>query len=153
MAAAVTAIRRAGEADFDALTDVWERAAASTHSFMDAGDLADMRPYVRDLLLPSMDVWAVDAGGGSGPRAEDGSQPVGFIGARGDHVELLYVDPAHHGIGIGTALLAHVTARTVEVYAGNEAGLGFYTAHGFAETRRDPIDVAGRPFPVIHLAR
>lgn len=143
----VVSIRAAHEADFDALTDVWERAARSTHSFMDDEDFAINRPYIRDLYLPSMDVWAA---------VEDGD-PVGFVGARGSHVELLYVEPTAQGRGIGTALLAHVAGgegpSSVEVYADNAAGLGFYVSQGFRETRRFPRDAAGRPFPIVHLER
>ncbi|AXT84074.1 GNAT family N-acetyltransferase [Aeromicrobium sp. A1-2] len=140
-------IRSAGEADFDTLTDVWERAARPTHPFLDDEHLADLRPRIRDLLLPSMDVWLA---------AIDG-RPVGFVGARDDHVELLYIDPEAQGRGVGPALLTRVAngagPRSVEVYAGNAVGLGFYRSQGFGETRRDPTDVVGRAFAIVHLER
>ncbi|MEJ7634209.1 GNAT family N-acetyltransferase [Aeromicrobium sp.] len=140
-------IRPAGEADFDALTDVWERAARSTHGFMADEEFAELRPRIRDLLLPSMDVWA----------ASLDDLPVGFVGARHEHVELLYVAPEAQGRGIGPALLSQLAdgggPRTVEVYAANSVGLGFYLSQGFRETRRDPTDVAGRGFAIVHLER
>ncbi|MGA8986557.1 GNAT family N-acetyltransferase [Aeromicrobium sp.] len=140
-------IRLAGEADFDALTDIWERAVRPTHSFMSDGHLADLRPRVRDLLLPSMDVWVA--------LVED--RPVGFVGAHDAHVELLYIDPEAQGAGIGPALLARIAdgagPRSVEVYLGNAAGLAFYHSQGFSETRRDSTDVAGRPAAIVHLER
>lgn len=136
-------IREATEADLDALTDVWERAARSSHSFMDDEDIVDMRPFVRDAYLPSMQVWLLEAA----------HEPIAFVGARGTHVELLYVDPPFHGRGIGTRLLDHVGATSVEVYAGNETGLGFYRAQGFHEVRRRARDAAGRPFPMVVLER
>jgi putative acetyltransferase len=140
------AIRPAGEGDFDALTEVWERAARSTHPFMSDEDFTDLVPRIRDLLLPSMDVWL----------AEAGDRPLGFVGARDDHVELLYIAPEAQGRGLGPVLLARVRdggPRSVEVYAGNAVGLGFYRSQGFRETRRDPTDVAGRSFAVVHLER
>lgn len=140
-------IRPAGEADFDALTDVWERAARSTHQFMGDDDFAELVPRIRDLLLPSMDVWLA---------AIDG-RPVGFVGARDEHVELLYIAPEAQGRGLGPRLLAELAEgagpRTVEVYAGNSVGLGFYRSQGFTETRRDPTDGAGRSFAIVHLER
>ena len=43
--------------------------------------------------------------------------------------------------------------RSVEVYADNAVGLGFYLSQGFLETRRDPTDAAGRRFAIVHLER
>ncbi|AWB93294.1 GNAT family N-acetyltransferase [Aeromicrobium chenweiae] len=136
-------IRQAGESDLDALTDVWERAARSSHAFMGDAEIAGMRPFIRDAYLPSMDVWLV----------EDDGEPIAFVGAHGTHVELLYVDPPFHAHGLGTRLLAHVGATSVEVYAGNETGVGFYRSQGFVEVRRREHDAAGRPFPMVVLER
>lgn len=137
------AIREAREGDLDALTDVWERAARSSHAFMGDEELAGMRPFIRDSYLPSMRVWLV----------EDRGEPLAFVGAHGAHVELLYVDPPSHRRGLGTLLLAHVGATSVEVYAGNETGIGFYASQGFTEVLRRPRDAAGRPFPMVVLER
>ncbi len=142
-----TRLRAAEELDLDDLTDLWERAARTSHGFMADGDFADAAPYIRDALLPSMDVWVV----------EDGTGALGFAGARTDagltHLELLYVDPPAHGRGIGTALVDHVRPTSVEVYAGNAHGLGFYASHGFRPLRSHTHDAFGRPFPVVHLVR
>jgi ribosomal protein S18 acetylase RimI-like enzyme len=140
-------IRTAREADFDDLTDLWERSARSSHAFMDDEQFVELVPRIRDLLLPSMDVWV----------AESAGVMLGFVGARGDHVELLYVAPEAQGRGIGPQLLAQLAdgggPRSVEVYADNAVGLGFYLSQGFRETRRDPTDGAGRGFPIAHLER
>jgi putative acetyltransferase len=140
-------IRRAGERDFDALTDLWERSARTSHGFMSDDDFADVHSIVRDGLLPSMDVWVAE---------DDAGRPLGFVGAREEHVELLYVEPDAHGRGVGTRLLARVGKdgpTSVEVYAGNTHGLGFYESHGFRRLRTHTTDGFGRPFPIIHLQR
>ncbi|MFI5426381.1 GNAT family N-acetyltransferase [Aeromicrobium sp. UC242_57] len=134
-------IRAAREADLDTLTDVWERAARSSHGFMDPDEFTAMRPFIRDSYLPSMDVWLAEVDG----------TPVAFVGAQGSHVELLYIDPPFHGLGIGTRLIQHVGATSVEVYAGNTSGLGFYRSRGFTETARRDHDPAGRPYPMVVL--
>ncbi|VXC29676.1 conserved hypothetical protein [Aeromicrobium sp. 9AM] len=139
-------IRTAHESDFDDLTDLWERSARSSHAFMADDEFVELKPHIRDLLLPSMDVWV----------AESAGEKLGFVGARGEHVELLYVAPEAQGRGVGPQLLAHITeggARSVEVYARNAVGLGFYLSQGFRETRRDPTDAAGRSFEIVHLER
>ncbi|WP_456698468.1 GNAT family N-acetyltransferase [Aeromicrobium sp. P5_D10] len=136
-------IRVAREADFDTLTDVWERAARSTHGFMTDDEFTEMRPFIRDSFLPSMDVWLVEIDGAA----------VAFVGARDDHIELLYIDPDFHGQGIGTRLIQHVGATSVEVYADNTAGLAFYRSRGFTETARRERDAVGRPYPMVELER
>jgi GNAT superfamily N-acetyltransferase len=140
-------IRTAGEADFDALTELWEQSARSSHAFMADAEFVELKPHIRDLLLPSMDVWV----------AESAGEALGFVGARGEHVELLYVAPRVQGTGVGPRLLSHVAdgdgPRSVEVYADNSVGLGFYLSQGFRETRRDPTDAAGRAFAIVHLER
>jgi putative acetyltransferase len=142
----VVSIRTAHEADLDVLTDVWERAARSSHDFMDPDDFEELRPFIRDAYLPSMLVRLAEADG----------VPIAFVGSLDGHVELLYVEPAHHGRGLGTRLLAEVApggARSVEVYAGNTTGVGFYLSQGFRETRRRETDAAGRPYPMVVLTR
>lgn len=141
---AVARVRLAGEADLDELTDLWERAARTSHGFMSDDDFTEAHPYLRDALLPSMDVWVAESGDG---------RPLGLAGVRGPHLELLYVEPAVHGRGVGTLLLGHVRPTSVEVYAGNTQGLGFYTSHGFRVLRTHTTDAFGRPFPVVHLVR
>lgn len=136
-------VRLARERDLDELTDLWERAARTSHGFMADHDFTDAHPYLRDALLPSMDVWV----------AERADRPLGLAGSRGTHLELLYVEPEVHGTGVGTLLLDHVAPTSVEVYAGNTHGLGFYTSHGFTPLRTHTTDAFGRPFPVVHLVR
>jgi putative acetyltransferase len=140
-------IRVAGERDFDALTELWERSARSSHAFMDDAELAEQRPRVRDLLLPSMDVWV----------AESEAGPLGFVGARDGSVELLYIAPGAQGRGLGSTLLAYVAdgagPEAVEVFADNATGVGFYRAQGFVETQRYATRLAGRSFDVVRLTR
>jgi putative acetyltransferase len=135
--------RSAREGDLDELTDLWERAARSSHAFMDPDDLAEMRPFIRDSYLPSMQVLL----------AEHSDRPIAFVGYHETHVELLYVDPPFHGRGLGTRLLSEVGATSVEVYADNVTGVGFYHSQGFAEVLRRERDGAGRPYPMVVLRR
>ncbi len=86
-----------------------------------------------------------------------GDIPVGFSGVAEGKLEMLFVDPAHHGRGAGTALLGKALAENpallVDVNEQNPQALGFYVHHGFAVLDRSATDADGRPFPILHLGR
>ena len=87
-------------------------------------------------------------------RDEDGTI-AGFLGYAEGKVEMLFVDPTHHGLGIGRALLSDAVGRLganqVDVNEQNPKALGFYLSQGFAVEDRSPLDGGGRPFPILHL--
>ena len=83
----------------------------------------------------------MDRAGGRGRRrlfAETALEP--------DRVTLvaIYADPSRRGLGLGTAVIATITAAhpdlpvAADVLVGNEAGETFYTARGFVP--RETID-------------
>lgn len=73
--------------------------------------------------------------------AERDGKVLGFTAYAGDELAWLYVDPAHHGQGVGTALVRQVlvenTARpmSIEVLCGNEPARGLYEKFGFRMVR------------------
>lgn len=74
----------------------------------------------------------------------------------GSALDALFLDPAHHGQGLGRALVAFAqTLRpgpmTVEVNEQNEQAVGFYRALGFEVVGRRALDDTGRPFPLLHM--
>ncbi len=75
----------------------------------------------------------------------------------GHRVEMLFVDPALHGRGIGRALLDAVgrglPVVELDVNEQNPGALAFYRALGFEVTGRSETDDQGRPFPLLHLRR
>ncbi|MBZ9817520.1 GNAT family N-acetyltransferase [Mesorhizobium sp. CA7] len=81
--------------------------------------------FIRDILLPEQQV-AV---------AETAECIVGFIAAKGEWVEQLYLDPAWTGQGIGSRLLAQATAGIPVVklhcFQANTGARRFYERHGF----------------------
>jgi len=68
--------------------------------------------------------------------AEAGGAVVAFLALDGDEIDHLYVDPAHHRQGLGTALLADAKAQREHlelwVFQRNRNAIAFYEAHGFA---------------------
>jgi putative acetyltransferase len=140
-------IRARLPADNARLVDIWHRSVIATHTFLSAPDIAELYPQVRDLYLPSVDVWVAET---------DDARIAGFIGTNGAQVEMLFVDPDWFGQRVGTALLDHIRARhaqlTVDVNEQNPGAHAFYRRYGFNDVGRSPTDSAGRPFPLIHMA-
>lgn len=140
-------IETATAADLPRLLEVWESAVRATHHFLDESDIQLFRPLVRDGYLPSAQRLAV-------ARSTDG-QPCGFVGVDDGKVEMLFVDPAHHGTGAGKALLQHAVERwgadRVDVNEQNPGAVGFYLHMGFQVESRSELDGLGKPFPLLHL--
>ncbi len=130
------------------LTALWRAAVEATHDFLTVADINYYEPLVRDSYLQAVEVWV----------AEDAQGALtGFIGLSENKVEMLFVDPAVKGQGIGRALLDHAYRLKgrldVDVNEQNPLALGFYLKYGFVQTGRSETDGEGKPFPIIHLAQ
>ncbi|WP_409340679.1 acetyltransferase [Paenibacillus sp. MBLB4367] len=133
--------------DHDTLAEIWLRAVRATHHFISEDDIAFYHRMVRDEYLTAVEVWEV---------LDDRHKPIGFIGLDGTKVEMLFVDPDHHGKGAGRQLLDHAkglkgNALSVDVNEQNEGALAFYQKYGFVQASRSEHDSAGRPYPILHL--
>lgn len=121
-------IRRYTQADTDALVAIWEAANALAHPFLSADFVAQVKDDMRAIYLPNAETWVME---------KDGA-PVGFISMIDTEIGGLFLDPAHHGQGLGKALIDHVAALKgplrVDVFAQNAVGRPFYERYGF-ETR------------------
>lgn len=86
-----------------------------------------------------------------------GDETKPFVGGDEAYLKEIYVDPAHWGEGIGTALLEYgldllpqtTTALKLEILSGNEVGEQFYEARGFEKTGTAEADIAGSTFQTI----
>lgn len=138
-------IRPAKASDYPSLLDIWLRAVRATHHFLQASDIEALKPQLVDHYFPAVDLWV----------AESNGHALGFIGLNDHHVEMLFVDPDHHGKGIGRTLLDYVrgfsTSLSVDVNEQNPQAVGFYLHYGFVQTGRSPLDGEGRPFPLLHM--
>lgn len=133
--------------EHERLTELWEAAVRASHSFLSEADIQMFRPLVLAGYLPSA-AWLRVARDGGG-------QPVGFVGVDADKVEMLFVDPACHGQGVGRALLLRAIdergARRVDVNEQNPGAVAFYQRMGFVVEARSERDGLGMPFPLLHL--
>ena len=137
-------IRRGTPADAPRAFEIWRDAVDATHGFLTPEERADIDTMVAE-WLPTVDLWLV----------EDMGRPVGFLVMDGEVIDALFVDPAVHGRGFGTALLDHALSLSPNavVDASEQAtnALPFYEARGFVRTGRSETDPQGRPYPLIHL--
>ena len=139
-------VRDAAPGELEALVGIWRRAVEATHDFLGPAAVDELEPVTRrELSRAAVRVAA-------GP---DG--PVGFLTGTGGEVDGLFVDPAVHGRGAGTALLddaaAHHPVLTLDVNEQNPAARAWYARRGFVEIGRSETDADGRPYPLLHLRR
>lgn len=138
-------IRQSRPDDGTRIIEIWQKAVDATHDFLIAADRAAIGELVRT-FLQSAPLWlAVD------PH----DHPLGFMLVDDGQMEALFVDPAHHGRGVGKALVQHGLALhpalKTDVNEQNGRALRFYEHLGFQRIGRSPLDGQGRPYPLIHL--
>ena len=127
------------------LTRVWERSVRATHSFLSEDEIAKIKPFVPQ-ALSGVETLVV---------AEKDGEPVGFMGVQDGRLEMLFLDPAARGQGIGRQLLTSgierlgVTELTVNEQ--NPQAVGFYEHMGFSTYRRTDLDEEGRPYPLLYM--
>ncbi|WP_342375191.1 GNAT family N-acetyltransferase [Myxococcus stipitatus] len=134
-------------ADRQRLVEIWEAAVRATHHFLTEEDIQFFKPLVRDTYLDVVRLTCL---------RDDEGRISGFIGTADGKVEMLFVDPARHGRGIGRALLEHAVAqgaRAVDVNEQNPQAVGFYLRMGFVQQGRSELDGSGKPFPILHLIK
>ncbi len=140
-------IEVATEPDFPALLGIWEAAVRATHHFLPEASLQDIKSQLVPAYFPQVQLFLVR-------RKADG-QVLGFAGIAGQKLEMLFVAPEHHGLGVGKALLSFVVDQhsidAVDVNEQNPQAVGFYLSQGFVQVDRSALDGQGNPFPILHL--
>ena len=125
---------------------VWESSVRATHTFLTEADIVAMRPEVWQGAEQIDQLYGF---------FDDGDTLQGIIGVQGKKIEMLFVDAAARGQGIGGKLLRFATgtlgANAVDVNDQNGQGAAFYAHMGFEVAGRSALDEQGRPFPILHL--
>ncbi|ETT53959.1 GNAT family N-acetyltransferase [Paenibacillus odorifer] len=129
------------------LLNIWESSVRHTHLFLSEQDIDALRPLVMQALEGISDLFAF---------TDDQEQVVGFLGVQNNKIEMLFVEPAAMGKGVGKALLAYVMqeldVHLVDVNEQNPQALGFYEHMGFQVFERSALDEQGNPFPILHMS-
>ena len=128
------------------LADLWRRSVEATHGFLTPADVDRIGGYVPE-AIGSVETLAVAC-------ADDGA-PLGFAGVQDGTLEMLFVDNASRGQGVGSALLGFAVrelgARRLEVNEQNPQAVGFYEHCGWHVTGRRETDDMGEPFPLLQM--
>jgi len=118
-------LRRATPEDADAIAGVLTAARAAQEWMPQLHTADEDRGFVRDLLLPSHDVWV----------AEEDGDIVGFAAVKDAVLGHLFVHPDVQGRGIGTVLLGKAKELlphgfTLWTHQPNEQACRFYERRG-----------------------
>jgi putative acetyltransferase len=129
----------------DKLTAVWESSVKATHGFLNENDIIALRPFV-ETAIREIDHLIV---------AYENKGAVGFMGISQDNLEMLFLDPASIGKGIGKRLITKAIQEYgvlyVDVNEQNPNAEKFYQHFGFAVFERTEADEMGNPFPVLKM--
>ena len=134
------------QALIDALLPLWEASVRATHAFLSEGEIRRLAAFVPQALreVPLL-MAAYDAQG----------RAVGFMGIAGEKLEMLFLDPAVRGQGLGRQLLQHGISRWgvrfLDVNEQNPQARGFYEHMGFHVTGRSEADGQGQPYPLLSM--
>lgn len=138
-------IRKSTEADGTRVLDIWRSAVDATHRFLSDDDRRAIESEVVAFLPGAPLDLAVD----------NDDRAIGFMLLDGSHMEALFVDPAHHGTGVGRLLVEEAIRRhpdlSTDVNEQNDAAAGFYERLGFERCGRSALDGQGRAYPLTHL--
>lgn len=139
-------VREGLPADVPRALEIWRAAVDATHGFLTPEDRVEIDRMVAEQFLPQAELWL----------AEDGDGHVlGFLVMERNEIDALFVDPAAHGQGYGTALIEHALTlsphATVEASEQASNALPFYEARGFVRIGRSETDPQGRPYPLVRL--
>lgn len=128
------------------LTSVWRASVEATHDFLSEQDVERIAQYVPEAIRAvRVLVTAYD----------DNGRALGFAGVNDDKLEMLFIDPAYRGIGVGATLLDFAVhelgVTTVDVNEQNAQARGFYEHEGFEIIGRSENDEQSEPFPILHM--
>ena len=86
--------------------------------------------------------------------AQQGEEPVGFMGIEKDSLEMLFLAPQARGKGLGKQLLQEGIARGVRRLTVNEQNPQariFYEHMGFRVYKKTDCDEQGNPYPLLYM--
>ena len=130
------------------LLRVWEDSVRATHIFLSDGEIINIREYVPQALTGIAHLIIAE---------DDAGEAVAFMGIQEGSLEMLFIENAQRGKGLGRKLLEYgIEKHAVERLAVNEQNpqaKGFYEHMGFAVYKRTDLDEQGNPYPLLYMSR
>ncbi len=132
-------IREYRHEDDDAIIAAWEAASRLAHPFLSDDFIAGERKAIRETYLPNTKTYV----------AEQDGAVVGFASMIGDELGAIFLEPDHHGKGVGRALMDAAADGhdfvEVEVFERNPIGRAFYQRYGFREIKKPVHERTSEP--------
>lgn len=132
--------------DYPEVVAVWEASVRATHDFLTEADIQFYKPLIMQEYLQAVTLFCVK---------DETAKILGFIGVAEQKVEMLFLDPAARGKGIGRDLIKYVieqeNVNAVDVNEQNTQAVGFYKHMGFSITGRSATDGMGKQFPILFM--
>lgn len=140
-------LRKGQSSDYQELLVIWEASVRATHHFLDPADILFFKDIIQQHNAFSMvDITCI---------VDEDQKILGFMGVAADKLEMLFLDPAERGKGLGKQLMQHAFTNyhitKVDVNEQNEAARQFYEYLGFVVKTRSPLDGTGKPYPILHM--
>ncbi len=124
-----TQIRPYIPSDLNELILSWETANQLAHPFLKKAFVDNVRNDIPNLYLPNADTWV----------AVVNEHVIGFIALIGNEVGAIFVNPTHHGQGVGKLLMDKAVSvhgeLELDVFKNNHIGREFYKRYGFVPLR------------------
>ena len=132
--------------DYEELTRVWEASVRATHDFLPESYIELLKNLVLTRYLDAVMLICT----------KDSRQRItGFAGVAAGKIEMLFIDPAHRGQGLGKQLLRYALeqfhADQLDVNEQNTQALAFYLKQGFEVVGRSEVDGMDQPYPLLHM--
>lgn len=129
------------------LLDIWEASVRATHHFLAEENIQHYKKSLMDEYFDQINLYYLSID----------QQIAGFIGLEADYIQMLFIDPAYFGKGLGTMLVQFAfeehNVQLVDVNEHNPGAIQFYQRMGFETIDRSPFDPSGNPFPILHMRR
>lgn len=135
------------ESDFHKLLTIWEASVRATHDFLNPDDILFFKNIIQQYNAFSLvELTCI---------LDEHNKILGFMGIAANKLEMLFLDPAARGKGLGKQLMLHAfevyQITKVDVNEQNEPARQFYEHFGFKVQSRSPLDGTGKPYPILHM--
>ena len=129
------------------LLDIWKASVRASHNFLNETDIGNLAAQAENALREIKTLWIV----------QDNLQPVGFMGVQERKIEMLFLHPGYFRKGLGRELVQQafdeLSVEFVDVNEQNPDATKFYERMGFKVFKRNELDSAGNPFPILEMKR
>lgn len=126
-------IRMMSEADTEAVAAIWYRAGKRAYPYLPGWQSMTQElalDVFRNHIAAECEVFVIERDGAT----------AGYLAMMGSYVDRLYIDPAHQGSGLGTALIEYARRRCpagleLHTHQQNVSARAFYERLGFVAVR------------------